>query len=100
MATAKKTRKGKKDKIVYITDQDPNGDYVSIAEYIRRRHKKDLEKNAAASPLYHSIILKKISEGLIPILVQGSSKFIDWNKSGEFLFKRNFQLPVPKATKQ
>ena len=96
-AEIKPKRRRKRDKTVYITEQDPNGDYVSIAEYIRRRHKKDLEKDATASPLYHTALIKKIREGLIPIFVQGKSKFIDWNKSGDFLFKRNFQMPVKRT---
>lgn len=87
------------DNTVYEQEKDPNGDYVTIAEYIRRRHAADLLKDATASALYHTSLLQPIRKGYIHVYQEGNNKFINWNKYRTYLFRRNFQLPVPKTKK-
>lgn len=76
------------DNTVFITEPDPKGEYVSQAEYIRRRHEADLKKDALADPLFPNTLHRHIKRGHIEVLKQGGNVFIDWNKYHNFVFKR------------
>lgn len=74
--------------------------YVTFAEYINLRHKADLRNDPLASPLYHINLNKAVERGAMEIHEENGTKWIDWNKYGTLLFKRSFQMPVPKTKKK
>lgn len=72
----------------YTTIAEDGAEYIPISEYIRRRHKADLEKDSLANPLYDSSIRKVTKRGEIVLYKQGIHFFIDWNKYKNWVFLR------------
>lgn len=81
-------------KITHLMIAETEPDYISITEYIRRRHAKDLEKDPTAKPLWSNTVNAAIIRGDIEIHMQGRFKFIDWNKAKDVLFRRYGEIPV------
>lgn len=77
----------------YSIVPEEDAEYITIAEYIRRRHQADLKKDALAAPLYDSSIRKVTKRGEIVLYRQGSHFFINWNKYKNWVFLRYRQLP-------
>lgn len=85
--------------IKYTTTPEEGAEYVSVAQYIRKRHEADLKKDAQALPLYDSSVRKVMRRGSIIALKSDIHFFIDWNRYKDFMFMRYGQLPKPKAPK-
>lgn len=85
-----------KSGLYYITQPEEGAEYVSMAEYIRRRHKADKEKDPLADVLYHTSIRNVMKRGDIVMLKQGIHFFIDWNKYKFYVFQRYKQMPKRK----
>jgi hypothetical protein len=81
----------------YTTVAEEGADYITIADYIRRRHAADLEKDPLADPLYDSSLRKVIKRGEIVLFKQGIHFFIDWNKYRNWVFHRYKQGPKKSA---
>ncbi len=93
MNTKKKINK----KLKIITEPEDGAEYVSVSEYIRKRHQADLLNDPLAEPLYHTSLRRVIENGDMQILVQGGHRFVDWNKYKSFVFMRYKQMPKPKV---
>ena len=74
-------------------------DLITAAEFIRRRHKQDLETDPLANKISAPTITKKIKQGHIKVIEVNGSKFIDWNVYKHLPFRQYFQMPIPKAKK-
>ena len=63
-------------------------EYVTQAEYLRRKNKQRQEANSGAAEIAPTTLRRKIKEGHIVIFEEGGNKYIDWNIYGDFLFKK------------
>lgn len=94
-----KTIENKYPKMVVLTEQDPEGMYLTFSQYIDRRFAADLKRDPLCIPLTHSSLLKVIRRGEMEVYIQGERKFIDWNKYHNFLFARFTQTAKVKKEK-
>ncbi len=62
-------------------------DPVIFAEYIRRKNAYELDKRTLAPTLYTKMLQNAIIEGSVPVYKYGSSYFIDWEESKDYVFK-------------
>lgn len=77
-----------KTKQHYTTVPDPDAEYISMAEYIRRRNAEFLEKDKLAPTLYDRSVRLVTKRGDIVLYRQGVHFFIDWNKYKSWVFNR------------
>lgn len=62
-------------------------EYITIAEYRRRKNELRLQTNPDAPTLLHdTTIANAIKKGLIGVFVQGTRRYIDWNKYKGVIF--------------
>lgn len=62
-------------------------EYITIAEYCRRKNEMRLLQNPdAPSRLHDTTIYNAIKKGLIGVFVQGTRRYIDWNKYKNVIF--------------
>lgn len=82
-----------KTKQHFTTIRVDGHEYITITEFIRRRHAADLEKDPLANPLYDSSIRKVTRRGDIVLMKQGIHFFIDWDMYKNWVFHRYKQGP-------
>ncbi len=72
-------------------------EYVTIADFIRRKHELMLETDPLAKPIDRGAVMRAIDRGDIIPYKQGKFKFIDWKAAKNLIFRQYFQMPVPAA---
>jgi hypothetical protein len=74
----------------------PPADWVTITEYIRRKHQADKEKDALATKVSFRTILSKIRSGAMKARQEDDRHFIDWEKYKDYPLRTYFQMPTRK----
>lgn len=69
-------------------------EWVTLTEYIRRKHQQDLLKDALARPVSSNTVRSKMKAGHIKFTEEGGRRFIDWKKYADFPLRTYFQMPT------
>lgn len=74
-------------------------EYITIADYIRRKHELMLKTDPLAKPVDRGAVMRAIDRGDIIPYRQGKFKFIDWKAAKDLIFRQYFQMPVSAPRK-
>ena len=71
-----------------VKKTEPQTDYITMAEYIRKKHALMLLSNPNARALDHRSLNRAIERGDIIPYKQGDLTFIDWNAYKNIVFRQ------------
>lgn len=69
-------------------------EWVTVTEFIRRKHRMDVEKDALARPVAANTVNSKLNAGSIAFRQEGKRRFIDWNRYKDYPLRTYFQMPT------